>query len=282
MPSNWIIIPILLLILFLFSIITPACNDLFNDNGKSTIPVPDTNFSTIIEQGKEITENIESNVPFIEEFSLETIKNDTIYKLLEYHKSIFHDFQIEDYYIGAADEIAEDIRKIGPLNKSFFDNYDAFHENAHKLNHIVVFTNDLSGSTFPEIDYTFESYNRLKEIQVIMSYTPILDTYNELYKSSLRLHSDYMHDYHAFYTNLFLFGSDVAFTQQKIGYKMAFKSTNELIKAVRLYRTQKIIGPNGYALLLSYIHWMIRDEINQKWDDLIDVLREEGLLDLNF
>jgi len=63
---------------------------------------------------------------------------------------------------------------------------------------------------------------------------------------------------------------------------MAFKSTNELIKAVKLYRTQRIIGTNGYALLLSYIHWMIRDEINQKWDDLIDVLREEGLLDLNF
>jgi hypothetical protein len=72
--------------------------------------------------------------------------------------------------------------------------------------------------------------------------------------------------------------ADVAILESKIGYKVAFRSTGELISALKLYKLRKILGNKGYALLLSEIHWYMREEFGETIEDPIDLLRNRKLL----
>jgi len=74
--------------------------------------------------------------------------------------------------------------------------------------------------------------------------------------------------------------ADVIFVEGKLGYKFAFKSTGELAAMLKLAKLRKFIGSKGYALILSIIHWRIRDLVGETWKMFEEFLHSGGILDL--
>ena len=90
------------------------------------------------------------------------------------------------------------------------------------------------GTNFPEVELSEE--DKLKMFRKTISYMPLIDDYNELYESSMRLPSEDENDYKRFYLNLFIFMADFAFIESKFAYTGAFKTTGILAKELKLYK----------------------------------------------
>lgn len=71
---------------------------------------------------------------------------------------------------------------------------------------------------------------------------------------------------------------DFYFLEQKVAYNAAFVTTGKIAATLGLAKTQAVLGPKGYGLFLSEIHWMLRGEINESWDGLLDALRNNSLI----
>ena len=177
-----------------------------------------------------------------------------------------------------ADSIATEIKEVGPIDETYFEDYDTFHRQTYRFNHIVRTLNEKFGVNIPEMDLSGENHRAINYVRAGMSYIPLIKSYNELYYSAQKLPSEKDEDYWRFYKNLFLFASDFAFLHEKVAYGTAFKSTSMLASKLRLAKTQSVLGEKGYGLLLSEIYRLIRGEINKGWNDLIDALRNEKLL----
>lgn len=77
---------------------------------------------------------------------------------------------------------------------------------------------------------------------------------------------------------MFLFAADFYFLEEKVAYRAAFLTTGKIASKLGLAKTQAVLGPKGYGLLLSEIHWMLRGEINEEWTNLIETLRSNSLI----
>ncbi len=161
-----------------------------------------------------------------------------------------------------ANSLADEIRGIGPINDSFFEDYNTFNRQTYRFNHIVRTLNQELGTKIPEIDLSKEHYRKIQDIRKALGYATLIDSYNKLYESAEKLPSNNDEDYWEFYKNLFLFAADFYFLEEKLAYRAAFLTTGKIATKLGLAKTQAVLGPKGYGLLLSEIHWMLRGEIN--------------------
>ncbi len=179
-----------------------------------------------------------------------------------YSQALAEHVNIDEELKRFADSLAAEIRIIGLVDENFLSNSSKVDEWLYKINHIIDVVNERFETNFPKIDLT---QDEIRTARKILSYAPVLESYNKLYKASLKLPSNRDEDYWEFYKNLFLLLFDVAFVQGKVEYKVAFKSVWELIQILKLYKVQKVLGHKGYGLLLSEIHWSIRAEVGNIW-----------------
>ena len=108
-------------------------------------------------------------------------------------------------------------------------------------------------------------------------YIPFIDSYNALYDAACKLPSNDDKDYIRFYICLASFIAEIVFIEYKLGYKIAFKSTREVATLLKLAKLRKLIGDKGYALILSIIHWKVRNLIGESWEDFKKFLRNIGM-----
>ena len=197
-----------------------------------------------------------------------------------YFQALTENVTVPDESKTLADDLAEIIKEDtgGPLNDTFFEDYETFKRQSYRINHVIETVNEHFKTEIPKIEVSREYYEKLKVAKKTMSYIPLVDSYNDLYYSSLKLPSDRGKHYWEFYKNLFLLGADIAFIEGKMGYRAAFESTWEISRTLKLYNAKSVLGNKGYCLLLSEIHWLIRAEIGKGWVDLKDALRRAELI----
>ncbi|AAB91307.1 MULTISPECIES: hypothetical protein [Archaeoglobus] len=71
---------------------------------------------------------------------------------------------------------------------------------------------------------------------------------------------------------------DFYFIEEKVAYRAAFTTTGKIAATLGLAKTQAVLGPKGYGLLLNEIQWMLRGEINEVWAGLLEALRNNSLI----
>jgi len=244
----------------------------------STVP-NSLNFNQIEDPAFELAKQIGLDKEIFLDLWEHYLENESYQQLLDFHiTALFERGNIEDEYKGIADNLARRIRQIGVIDGTIFENYEIFREKGIQFNHVIRTTNEHFSTTIPEIDLSIENHQNLRGFKAVTTYVPVIESYNKLYNTSLKLPSETNEDYQNFYMNLFLFGADVAFVQQKVGYNAAFKSTGTLANAIGLSGSRAVLGDKGYGLLLSQIHWTIRGELQKGWEDLLDALRQESLI----
>lgn len=163
-----------------------------------------------------------------------------------------------------ADELSSQIRTIGPIDDSIFEDYSNFQEGIKKVNQLTRIINEKIKTEIPEIGSTLTDFEKFKEIKIVLQYAPLVEPYNQLYESSLNLPSENKTDYNFFYTDLGKFSLEVCIIESKMSYKIAYKTTGELANYFKLNQLSPYLGDEGYKVLLSEIHWSIREEIDDK------------------
>lgn len=205
--------------------------------------------------------------------------NQEIIKLLKFHvDALMQEKSINESHKKLANSLARDIKAIGPINETFFEDYDTFNRQTYRINHIAKTLNQKFGTEIPEIDLSKENFMRIQEVRKALGYSALIDSYNKLYESAEKLPSNRDEDYWEFYKNLFLFMADFYFLEEKVAYRAAFTTTGKIAATLGLAKTQTVLGPKGYGLLLSEIHWMLRGEINEGWVGLLEALRNDSLI----
>ena len=178
-----------------------------------------------------------------------------------------------------ADVIANVLKNdVGAIDNTFVEDYETFERKSIQLNYVIDLLNQDFKTTFPKIEISRDFHNDLKNYESASSYIPIIEPYNKVYESSLMLPNNDKKYYTEFYKNVLLLGTDIAFIEGKLGYNLAYKSTWEINQALKLSNTRAVLGNKGYGLLLSEIHWKIRYEVGEKWDDLKQVLETENII----
>ena len=178
-----------------------------------------------------------------------------------------------------ADVIANILKNdIGAIDNTFIEDYETFKRKSIQLNYVIDLINQDFKTTIPKIEISRDFHNDLKNYESVTSYIPIIEPYNKVYESSLMLPNNDKKYYTEFYKNVLLLGTDIAFIEGKLGYNLAYKSTWEINQALKLSNTRAVLGNKGYGLLLSEIHWKIRYEVGEKWEDLKQVLETENLI----
>jgi len=273
-------VSLLVILLVAATIVTTGCvSDIQVDTFDPSNVLNPSNFDPINDQVCELANRTGFDAEILLELGEHYPESESFRQLLDFHIiALFEEKNIDDCYKGTADSLAGYIQQIGTINDTFFEDYETFREKGVQFNHVVRTTNEHFSTAIPEIDLSIENHRSLHGVKTVMTYAPVIDSYNKLYEASSKLHSEVDEDYQNFYTNLFLFGADIAFVQQKAGYHAAFKSTGSLANTVGLSGSRAVLGDKGYGLLLSQIHWMIRGELHKGWEDLLDMLRQENLI----
>jgi hypothetical protein len=101
------------------------------------------------------------------------------------------------------------------------------------------------------------------QCDVVIYYLPILGSYNSLITASRNVNPDNSTSVKVFYEDLFMLSSDFIVMNDSAAYKIAFKATGELNDALGLATLRSVCGDDCYPIVLSGIHWVIRDYTNQ-------------------
>jgi hypothetical protein len=98
---------------------------------------------------------------------------------------------------------------------------------------------------------------------VVIQFLPILGSYNTLVRDSRSLDATNSTSVKAFYEDAFLLSSDFVILNDKLVYKVAFRSTGEINDALKLAKLRSVCGDECYRVVLSGIHWTIRVKLDQ-------------------
>lgn len=175
--------------------------------------------------------------------------------------------------------ISTEIQKIGLIKPTVLENYEEFSGNVYQINHFIETINEKSGTALPSIQNPREFFDKIKNLKLLVDYVPLIDPYNDVYLSSLNItpHAEDKY-YKIFYRDVAILGAEIAVIEADMGYKIAFKSTGEIVSELKLYKLREFVGNKGYGLTLSAIHWKFREKFNESWDKLIELLKKEGLI----
>ncbi len=259
---------ILVTFLLLFAILFAGCSQL----GETL------NQEELTEKAKELGFDTEILTALYDELKRNPFNREIIELLEFYRDALMQEKSINESHKKLADTLAGEIKSIGPINETFFEDYQTFNRQTYRINHIAKTLNDRFGTEIPEIDLSRENFAGIQEVRKALGYSALIDSYNKLYESAEKLPSKKDEDYWKFYKNLFLFMVDFYFLEERVAYQTSFKTTGLIATKLGLAKTQAVLGPKGYGLLLSEIHWMLRGEINEGWAGLLEALRNDSLV----
>jgi len=185
-------------------------------------------------------------------------------------QSILNDKTSPDKKI--ADELSTQIKTIGPIDDSIFYDYAKFKDFIIKINHLISIINENLQTEIPEIGSTISDFEKIKGMRTVLKYSPIINPYNQLYGSAIKLPSEKKTDYDQFYLDLGKFSVDICFIESKISYKLAYKATGDIAYKFKLYKFVPYVGYEGYRIMLSGIHWYLRGRIDNQSQEIMNFL----------
>lgn len=170
-----------------------------------------------------------------------------------------------------------------PLDVKLLENYSNYESEMKRVNRVIDVLNE-------NMDYDFEhipldKLSHTKFIQLVNKgerYLPVVDSYNELLKSSYlviedRNNSEYVK---RFYICAFLLGVDIALIESGGIHKGVFKSVGSLNSELKLMKSVPYLGYSGYGLLLSTIYWSIRGYVEGFKNDIFEIIRDDSSEDI--
>jgi hypothetical protein len=102
----------------------------------------------------------------------------------------------------------------------------------------------------------------LSQCDVVIQFVPILGSYNNFIVSAQEFNSNNLTSVQVFYENAFILSSNFIIINDAVSYKIAFETTGELNDALGLASVRSLCGNECYSVVLSAIHWTIRDYMN--------------------
>jgi len=127
------------------------------------------------------------------------------------------------------------------------------------MSNVMTILQDMAGSWSPGFrTVQVDTAN----CDVVLGFVPVLGTYNKLVEDSKKTDANNATSVKTLYEDAFMLSSDVIIINDGISYKVAFKSTGELNDALGLAKLQSLCS-DCYPVVLSGIHWAIRDYMNQ-------------------
>ncbi|AGK61160.1 hypothetical protein Asulf_01161 [Archaeoglobus sulfaticallidus PM70-1] len=169
----------------------------------------------LIEEAKELGFNTEIIIALYDELKRNPFNQDVI-ELLKFHiDALMQEESINESHKELANILADEIKAIGPINETFFEDYETFNRQTYRINHIAKTLNQKFGTQIPEIDPSKENFVGIQDIRKALGYSALIDSYNKLYESAEKLPSSRDEDYWEFYKNLFLFVVDFYFLEEK-------------------------------------------------------------------
>jgi hypothetical protein len=154
-----------------------------------------------------------------------------------------------------AGEMADQIRSLPPVDNGVCQGAPSLVANA------LTILQDMDGTLGTGFGHfaQFDASN----CDFVVQFLPILGSYNSLVRDSRTLDANNSTSVKVFYEDLFLLSSDFIMINDSVGYKIAFKSTGELNDALKLDKLREVCGNDCYKVVLSGIHWAIRDYMDQ-------------------
>ena len=164
-----------------------------------------------------------------------------------------------------------------PLNVQILEDYGNYESEMKRVNRVIDVLNENIDYDFAPIPLDKDSHSYfIRSLNKGKKYLPVIDSYNELLKSSdLVLVDQNNREYvKRFYICAFLLSVDVALIQSGGIHKGVFKSVGSLNSELKLMKSVPYLGYSGYGLLLSTIYWSIRGYVEGFKNDIFDVLRD--------
>ena len=164
-----------------------------------------------------------------------------------------------------------------PLNVQILEDYGNYESEMKRVNRVIDVLNENIDYDFAPIPLDKDSHSYfIRSLNKGKKYLPVIDSYNELLKSSDlvlvdRNNREYVKQ---FYICAFLLSVDVALIQSGGIHKGVFKSVGSLNSELKLMKSVPYLGYSGYGLLLSTIYWSIRGYVEGFKNDIFDVLRD--------
>ena len=166
---------------------------------------------------------------------------------------------------------------LAPLNIQILENYDNYESEMTRVNGVIDVLNENMDYDFDPIPLDKDSHNYfIRSLNKGKKYLPVIDSYNELLKSSdLVIEDRHNREYvKRFYICAFLLSADIALIQSGGIHKGVFKSVGSLNSELKLMKSVPYLGYSGYGFLLSTIYWSIRGYVEGFKNDIFDVLRD--------
>jgi len=168
-----------------------------------------------------------------------------------------------------ADNIAANIKPLGKIDSSIFDDYSKFQDAMGKINRIIRIVNERLKTQLSEFGTGSSDFEKFRELKTALTYSPLIGPYNDLYDSASLLPNDNDSDYTSFYVNLTRLSIDAAMIESQLSYHVAYDATG-IVSRYGLYKLEPYIGKEEYSAILSSIHWTIRGEFENETGKLIN------------
>lgn len=171
-----------------------------------------------------------------------------------------------------ANELSEKIKITGKIDSSLFDDYSKFQDTIGKINRIVRIVNEKTGTTIPEMTTSSSDYEKFK---ILLKYSPLIGSYDDLYESATILPSMNDSDYNNFYIDLTKFSFDFGILQSQVSYHVAYRATGEIASTFGLKALTPYIGNEAYSAILSGVHWTFRGVIDNQTDVFFNFVKNQ-------
>jgi len=168
-----------------------------------------------------------------------------------------------------ADEIAANIKPIGKIDSSIFDDYSEFQDAMGKINRVIKVINERMSTRLPEIGTSPLDFENFKALKVALKYSPLIGPYNDLYDCASFLPSDHDSNYTNFYVNLTKLSFDAGMIGSQLSYHVAYDTTG-IASRYGLDVLEPYIGKEEYSALLSGTHWIIRGKFENQTNQIIN------------
>jgi hypothetical protein len=212
-----------------------------------------------------------------------TFNQDLTYLLsvIESHDSAYE----KEMASQTAYSISSEMKNYGlePLDVKLLEDYSNYESEMKRVNRVIDVLNENMGYDFKHIP--LDEVSHTKFIQLINKgerYLPVVDSYNELLKSSHLVLEDRNNAEYVkrFYICAFLLSVDVLLIETGGIHKNVFRSVGSLNSELKLMKSVPYLGYSGYGLLLSTIYWSIRGYVEGFKNDIFEIIRDGSSEDI--
>jgi len=181
----------------------------------------------------------------------------------------FENYNFTDLYVNIAIILSSKIKDFPQIDETTFKYYEKFEKFVTDVNTIIDLSNENFGTWFKKIEISDVEFKKFsKNVDNLQKYSPLIEPYNRLIESAKNINRNDLRTINRFYINLFLFGTDVVLTHNKVFYNIELKYAYYLNNELNLVKIKSICGNVCYEFVLNQSYYFINIYITQVKDNV--------------